>query len=151
MSMVAFDTLKLARRLREAGMPPEQAEAVADAEAEALGEFVLSNLATKADIAEVKGEIADLRGELKGEIADLRGELKGEIADLRGEIAKVEGKVAEARQDIADLRGELGKIDARFEKMDRKFTIYFTVILFTMIFLNQSALEFIARLFGLLK
>ena len=33
-----------------------------------------------------KGDIADLRGELKGDIADLRGELKGDIADLRGEL-----------------------------------------------------------------
>ena len=64
MSMVAFDTLKLARRLREAGMPTEQAEAIAEAEAEALGEFVRNNLATKSDITDLKQEIAGLRTEM---------------------------------------------------------------------------------------
>ncbi|HGY89780.1 MAG TPA: DUF1640 domain-containing protein, partial [Planctomycetes bacterium] len=57
MNMVAFDTLKLARKLRDAGMPAEQAEAVAEAEAEAFGEFVMAHLATKDDIAELKQEI----------------------------------------------------------------------------------------------
>ncbi len=184
MSIPAFDTLKLARRLEEAGMPRRQAEAVAEAEAEALGEFVLSNLATKGDIAEVKQEIADLRGELHqsiaeldGKITNLRSELHQNIADLRGElhqnIAELDGKItslrselhqsiAEVKQDIASLRGQLGEIDARFEKlekdftvrferMDRKFTLFFMVILFTMILLDQDALAFLARLFGLIR
>ncbi|HIE55872.1 MAG TPA: hypothetical protein EYP90_11965, partial [Chromatiaceae bacterium] len=72
MSMVSFDALKLARRLREAGMPSEQAEAVAEAEAEALGEFVQSHLATKQDIADLKQDIADLKLEING----VRNELK---------------------------------------------------------------------------
>ena len=36
-----------------------------------------SHLATRSDVADVRTEIADLRGEVKAEIADLKGELKG--------------------------------------------------------------------------
>src|SRR5215472_19227093 len=48
----AFDTLKLARRLREqAGFAPEHAEAAAEALAEALGG---AELATKADLRDLE-------------------------------------------------------------------------------------------------
>ena len=77
----------------------------------------------RADIAEVKGEIArveaglkvdiaDLRGELKVDIADLRGELKDDIvrveAELKGDIARVE---AELKGDIARLKADINQID----------------------------------------
>ena len=111
MSMISFDTLKLARRLREAGMPSEQAEAVAEAEAEALGEFVQSHLATKSDVADLKQEITDCRSELKQEIADCRSELKQEITDCRNElkqeIADVRLEIGDVRREIADCRSEL--------------------------------------------
>ena len=83
MNMVAFDTLKLARKLRDAGMPAEQAEAVAEAEAEVLGEFVMAHLATKDDIAELRQEIAEVRSELKQDIAEIRREI---IAESRKTI-----------------------------------------------------------------
>jgi hypothetical protein len=43
----AFDTLGYARRLRDAGIPTEQAEAHADA----AREFVMVELVTKSDLA----------------------------------------------------------------------------------------------------
>ena len=45
------------------------------------------HLATKADIAEVKGEIAATKAEVKGEIAATKAEVKGEIASLRSWVA----------------------------------------------------------------
>jgi predicted nucleic acid-binding Zn-ribbon protein len=93
MTALLFDTLRLSRTLRDKGhFTAEQAEALA----EALAEASQGDLATKADIAElraeiaeVRTEIADLRTELKTEIAGLRTELKAEIADVRSEIAAV--------------------------------------------------------------
>ena len=99
MSMISFDALKLARRLREAGMPSEQAEAVAEAEAEALGEFVQSHLATNRDIAELKQEIGDCNSELKLEITAARGDLKQDIASVRQEITDCRSKL---KQEIAE-------------------------------------------------
>jgi hypothetical protein len=89
MNAILFDTLRLSRTLRDKGhFTPEQAEALA----EALGEAVQGDLATKADLvaakSELKTEIADLRTELKTEIADLRTELKTEIAGTKTDLLK---------------------------------------------------------------
>lgn len=87
MNAILFDTLRLSRTLRDKGhFTPEQAEALA----EALGEAVQGDLATKADLvaakSELKTEITDLRMALNTKIADLRTGLKTEIADLRVEL-----------------------------------------------------------------
>jgi outer membrane protein TolC len=71
MTAVAFDTRKLARRLESAGFTREQANGAA----EALAETFSAELATKADVAELKGDIEKLRAELKPDIAQLRGEI----------------------------------------------------------------------------
>lgn len=50
MTQVAFDTLKLAKRLEEAGFAPKQAAATSSAIADTLTEL-LSTVATKHDLA----------------------------------------------------------------------------------------------------
>lgn len=60
MSALAFDSLKFARRLKEAGVPEQQAEAQAEVMAETFG-FYVDNLVTKdyldARFAEQDGKI----------------------------------------------------------------------------------------------
>ena len=63
---MAIDTLKLARRLREAGFNEAQAEAVADAVREGTEG---ADLVTKSDLALTTGE-------LRAEIAALRSDLR---------------------------------------------------------------------------
>ncbi|MEI6985473.1 MAG: hypothetical protein WCK65_05035 [Rhodospirillaceae bacterium] len=66
MGAVAFDTLKLARKLRDtAHMTQEQAEGIADALAEAMS---CAELSTKGDIAEVKAEFKTSLSDTKVEI-----------------------------------------------------------------------------------
>lgn len=77
----AFDTLQYAKRLRQAGIPEDQAEAQTNALAKALASGI-QHLATKQDIQEVKHEIDIVRQELK----QLRQETKHEIDQLRQEI-----------------------------------------------------------------
>ena len=64
MSASIIDTLRYARRLKRAGVAPEQAEAMADALA---GEFA-ENLVTKTDlgsaVSKLKAEIAALEARL---------------------------------------------------------------------------------------
>jgi hypothetical protein len=56
-------------------------------------EGVYDHLASKADVAKVETQIADLRAELKGDIAGLRTELKGDIAKVETQSAGgVEGR-----------------------------------------------------------
>ena len=50
-------------------------------------EGVYDHLSSKADVAKVETQIADLRTELKGDIAGLRTELKGDITGLETQIA----------------------------------------------------------------
>ena len=57
MNAITFDTLKYANTLKKAGFPPEQAEAQAGALSEVL-EVNLKELATKGDIAAVKGDLS---------------------------------------------------------------------------------------------
>lgn len=59
MHNVAFDTLKLAKRLEEAGFPPNQAAATSSAIAEAMTELI-ANLATKTDIILMRRDLAEI-------------------------------------------------------------------------------------------
>lgn len=95
----AIDTLKLAKRLRQANFTETQAEALAEAVAEATVE----NVATKPDIAE-------LRTELKQDIAELRTELKQDIAELRAELKQ---DIANLHQEIDSLRVEMAALESR--------------------------------------
>ena len=62
MTAITFDTHKFIRRLKEAGIPEAQAEAISEAFREAQGE---AELATKGDIGDVRREIADLRRDMR--------------------------------------------------------------------------------------
>ncbi len=87
---VLFDTLKLSRRLEQAGFTRDQAVGAA----EALADAISGDLATKADIAELRGEIATIGAELRSEIAELRTESRSGVTGVR----------AEFRSEIAALR-----------------------------------------------
>jgi hypothetical protein len=75
--MPILDTLKLARRLQDAGFTNQQATGAA----EALSELVFPDVVTKAD--------------LQTEIAQLRAEMRSENAQLRTEIAGVKASIAQ--------------------------------------------------------
>ncbi|HEX3885147.1 MAG TPA: hypothetical protein VHW66_21005 [Stellaceae bacterium] len=83
MAVAPFDTLKLARALRDrAGFTQEHAEAAADA----LAEVVVGQVATKQDAADIHAEIGALRTEMHSELAALRAEMHSELAALRAEM-----------------------------------------------------------------
>ena len=65
-------------KLEDSGFSREQVDA--------LSEFMDGSVATKADIAELSGEIKEVRAELSGEIKEVRGELKADIERLDGKI-----------------------------------------------------------------
>ena len=84
---MAIDTLKVAKRLREAGFTEPQAEAVIAAVQEGTES---ADLATKQDL---RAEIADLRNELKAEIADLRSELRQTVLRLEAKIEAIKADI----------------------------------------------------------
>ncbi len=86
MSTVAFDTLAYANRLKEAGVPPEQAEAHVAAQAEFLTQHILSEVATKDDLRTLKGEM-DVRFEqVDTRLAEIKGEMDTRFAEIKGEM-----------------------------------------------------------------
>ncbi len=61
MTTITFDTLKYAQRLEEAGFPRDQAVAMAEVQKESLAEIMDVQIATKADIKDVRGDIQTIR------------------------------------------------------------------------------------------
>jgi len=79
----------------------------------------------------------------------LREELIGIMKQDKAELLGI------MKQDKAEMMGIIDKNRLEIEKeilrIDRKFTIMFVVLFFTIIFLNQNALEFIFRIMGLIR
>ena len=90
---MAIDTLKVAKRLREAGFTEPQAEAVTAAVQEATQG---AELATKADLAEVKADLA----EGKADVATLRSELRQSELRLEAKIEAVRSEIGAVKADI---------------------------------------------------
>ena len=83
---MTVDTLSLARDLRAAELPQQQAEAIALAISHALD----NSATTKTDLTQsesrIEGAIRQFRTEFHAEIEKLRAELHAEIGKLRCEI-----------------------------------------------------------------
>ncbi len=80
---MAIDTLKVAKRLREAGFTEPQAEAVTAAVQEATEE---AEFATKADIAELKAEIREAELRLEAKIEAIRADMGAMKADILNRV-----------------------------------------------------------------
>jgi restriction endonuclease Mrr len=93
----------------------------------------------------------ELRDELTKELAskaDIQV-LKAEIQTVRAEMQAMEERL-EAKID--KVRTELSaKIENEILKLDRKFTIMFIILFFTLVLVNQNALEFLLKVLGLIK
>ena len=101
---IKFDTLEYARRLAEAGIPADQA----DAHAQALSEALATASVTPAELVLVRSELLARMDMLKSEVYARIDLLKVEI-DARFDRLNVE---LDARFDL--FRRE---IDARFERL----------------------------------
>ncbi len=108
MTAIAFDTLKFAKRLKEGGFTDQQAETLAQAEAE----FIEQNLSTKRDLKDLevalKRDLKELEVALKRDLKELEVVLKRDIEELRGgvkrDIDELRGGV---KRDIDELRADL--------------------------------------------
>ncbi|HWB51292.1 MAG TPA: coiled-coil domain-containing protein [Stellaceae bacterium] len=106
---MAIDTLKVARRLREAGFTEPQAEAVAEAVRDGADD---AELATKQDLkllsTELRAEIAALRAEMTSEFAAVRAEMASEFAVVRGEMRELEQRlIARIEAAKAEMVGRM--------------------------------------------
>ena len=137
MSTMTFNTLRAYKAL-EPRLGAESADALVSAIDDAFTELSSRHNGT---LLLKKSEIREeLRIEMKDELAT-----KADMAKLQADMASLRG---EMQADMASLRGEM---NTRFERLDKKFTLMFGVLVFLIIFLNQNALEFILKVVGILK
>ena len=110
---IKFDTLEYARRLAEAGIPADQA----DAHAQALSEALATASVTPAELVLVRSELLARMDMLKTEVYARMDRLKVEI-DARIDQLKIEIDARFDRFNVElDARFDLFKkeIDARFD------------------------------------
>ena len=72
--MAIFEPVRAVRKLRDKGVPEPAAEATVEVAQEAAA-AATSELATKADIAAVQSDIAELRAANKADIAEVKAEI----------------------------------------------------------------------------
>ena len=99
MSALAFDTYKAVTALKQVGFEEAQAEAVVNTMGEALG----GNVATKADLTEVRAVLEADVAAVKADLEQLRTETKADLAAVQ---AKLEADIAGVKTDIEQLRSE---------------------------------------------
>ncbi|WP_334473855.1 hypothetical protein [Arsenophonus sp. PmNCSU2021_1] len=114
MGQVAFDTLQASEELQTAGLTSQQAKAISLIVRKS---HEVADVATKADIADVKRDISDVRKE----IADVRKDLSAEITDVRKDLS---AEIADVRKDMAArFEKNEAQIQARFEKTDAQIAL----------------------------
>jgi hypothetical protein len=85
----AFDTLGYSKRLREAGVSNDQAEA----HAEAAREFIMTELVNRQDLLATKLDLQAEIGTLRTDVGSLRTELRSEVGTLRTAINALEARI----------------------------------------------------------
>uniref|UniRef100_A0A1B0A2S0 DUF1640 domain-containing protein n=1 Tax=Glossina pallidipes TaxID=7398 RepID=A0A1B0A2S0_GLOPL len=120
MGQVAFDTLQASEELETAGISREQARAISLVVRKS---HEVADVATKADIAEVNRNVADVRKDLSAEIADVR-------KDIAHRFEKTEAQISDVRKDMQlvhkDLQLEMAGI--RSEQKLMRWMLGFGVI-----------------------
>ena len=98
MSALAFDTHKAVTALKQAGFEEAQAEAVVNTMGEALG----GNVATKADLTEV-------RAALEVDMTAMKAALETDIAAVKADIEQLR---SETKADLATMRADMETLRA---------------------------------------
>ena len=97
---IAFDTHRFVKRLTESGFTERQAETLAEEHVALLN----ANLATKADVAALQTDTAQVEATLKADIAQVEAALKADIAQveatLKADIAQVEARIEAVKADL---------------------------------------------------
>src|SRR5260363_298910 len=143
MALPAFDTLRIANRLKAVGVPSAQAEAEAGVLSEVF-EVNLKELATKEDLRATKED-------LRREIGDLRKDMDAKFAGVDAKLAAMEersdAKHESLRKDMdakhESLRKDMELMAARFEKR----LLILGVTLGSITLFGQNALSTLLRLF----
>ncbi|MCL6607751.1 MAG: CCDC90 family protein [Geminicoccaceae bacterium] len=110
---MTLDTLRIVKRLKEAGLDERQAEAITEVLRESR-ELDLAQIATKADLALLRAEMQALRTELLGEMDRRFAAMDARFAAFEGEMdrrfAAVDGKLAVLQAELGRLEWMIGGV-----------------------------------------
>jgi restriction endonuclease Mrr len=81
----------------------------------------------------------------KADIQVLKAEIQAVRAEMQAMEERLEAKIDKVRTELS------AKIENEILRLDRKFTIMFIILFFTLILVNQNALEFLLKVLGLIK
>jgi len=71
--------------------------------------------------------------------------------ELKDELTKELASKADLQVLRAEIQAMEAKIEREILRLDRKFTILFIILFFTLILVNQNALEFLLKVLGVIK
>ena len=108
MAQAAFNMIAETQRLRDAGLPQEQAEAVTLA----IHAGVTGGVATKADLEALRGDFKALRGDVSRDIEALRGDFKALGARVDALDAKIDSLGARLDTELKWIKAIGGVIVA---------------------------------------
>ena len=115
MARLPLDTLRLAKRLEEAGFPPAQAEAQIQVLIELL---TMQEAATKTDIQKLrlrtKRDLRLTEAQLRKEIQQLEAQIRKEIQQLDAQLRK------EIQETEARLRAEIEKGQLQMKEVETR-------------------------------
>ena len=131
--MAQIDTLATARRLEQAGLPIEQARAVSEVIADAIrdGQPDLSNLASKADIAQLAARMEQMSARVDQAAAQTNGRMDQAAAQTIGRMDQVAAQIgARVDQVAAQLGARVDQVaaqsEARMERMEVRMETFAT-------------------------
>ena len=105
MSALAFDTHKAVTALKQAGFEEAQAEAVVNT----MGEALAGNVATKADLTEVRATLEADVAAVKADIEQLRLTTQADLAAVKADIEQLR---SETKADLAAVRADMETLRA---------------------------------------
>lgn len=109
MAILAFDTLKLAKKLSASGFTPEQAKGAANALSETMGEY----LVTKEHFDRT---IGGLRGDMDTQFERVDAKFERLVTSMETRFQRLETSVDSRFERLES------SVDSRFDKVDGKFT-----------------------------
>ncbi len=140
-----IDTHSAVKQLVEGGMSESLAETVVRTQQQLVG----GEVATRADLAEVKVDLAGVKADLaevKADLAEVKADLAGVKVDLNQVRQELNQEISKLRHEMELLRKDVDALDQRLtEKLNRQ-TSDMTVRLGGLIVLGIAILEALRRL-----
>ncbi len=143
MALPAFDTLKVANRLKAVGVPPAQAEAEAEVFSE-IFEVNLRELATKEDL---QREIGNLRKDMDAKFAGIDAKFESVDAKFESVDAKLTAMEERLNAKHESLRKDIAAMEERFDSRFDKLLLQLTFRLSGVMVATLTALSLLPRIF----